>query len=89
MIYTLKHEHEPEIKQKLNTLIEERAFSKDPELLAKATKFINSNYAYFGTSSFFENELQTLHSLSNESWNAISNFMFAKFKAILEKQLII
>jgi hypothetical protein len=33
MIYTLKHEHEPEIKQKLNTWIEERAFSKDPELL--------------------------------------------------------
>lgn len=87
MISRLKQDHENKFKQELQDRINEGAFAQNPELVKKAGDFIASNYAYFGESSFFENELRELHSLCNESWAELNNHIFLKFKDILEKQL--
>lgn len=79
----LKEKHEPEFKKRLNDWIELGAFTSKQ----KIEKFIQSNHAYFSGSSFFDNELAELNELVQESWQQIYFFLFAKFKAILEKQL--
>jgi len=79
----LKEKHEPEFKKRLSEWMELGAFTSKE----KIEKFIQSNYAYFSGSSFFDNELAELNELVQESWQQIYFFLFAKFKAILEKQL--
>lgn len=87
MIGNVKRDHEPVFKRKLQYWIEEDAFAAEPALIVRIKKFVESDYAYFGETSFFENELQEMHSLCNESWVTLSNFIFRKFKGILVKQL--
>jgi len=87
MISQLKRDHEPLFKQKLQYWISQQVFNDNPELLTRINSFISSDYAYFGDTSFFENELNELHSLCNESWTAVNNYIFKQFKSILEVQL--
>ena len=54
---------------------------------AKVEKFLSANYAYFSGSSFFDTELTELNQLCNESWSALTIWLFKKFKAILGMQL--
>lgn len=87
MIGELKGNHEPAFKRNLNAWIEVNAFMREPETDKKIKNFISSSYAYFSGSSFFENELLELNTISNQSWAAVNNFLFEKFKLILELQL--
>lgn len=87
MINQLKRDHEPIFKQKLQYWLSLGAFTEEQGLVEKATNFIGADYAYFGDTSFFETELQDLHSLCNESWAAVNNYNFKQFKSILVKQL--
>lgn len=87
MIGELKENHEPAFKRNLNAWIELNAFAGEPETDKKIRGFISSSYAYFSGSSFFDNELLELNTISNQSWAAVNNFLFEKFKSILELQL--
>jgi Zn-dependent protease with chaperone function len=87
MINQLKRDHEPIFKQKLQYWSSQNVFSDNSELLNKITSFISSDYAYFSDTSFFETELNDLHTLCNESWSAVNDYVFKQFKSILEKQL--
>lgn len=87
IIVELKGNHEPAFKRNLNAWIELNAFAREPETDKKIKDFISSSYAYFSGSSFFDNELLELNTISNQSWAAVNNFLFEKFKSILEMQL--
>jgi Zn-dependent protease with chaperone function len=84
-IGTLKTRLEPVFKDWLKYWLAAGAF--DAETRASAEKFIASDYRYFAANSFFENELTELNDLSNDSWTAITHFLFNQFKTILEFQL--
>jgi hypothetical protein len=87
LISRLKKDHENKFKQELQEWTSRGVFAHNPELTEKISAFISSDYAYFGDTSFFENELRELHSLCNESWAGLSNYSFLQFKNILETQL--
>ncbi|MBL7724820.1 MAG: M48 family metalloprotease [Chitinophagaceae bacterium] len=87
MIGDLKGNHEPAFKRNLNAWIELNAFTKEPETNKKIKSFISSSYAYFSGSSFFDNELLELNTISNQSWATVNDYLFEEFKSILELQL--
>ncbi|MCX6317672.1 MAG: M48 family metalloprotease [Bacteroidetes bacterium] len=87
MISQLKQEHEGAFKYELKVWEEEGAFAESPELADRIRTFREADYVYFGETSFMETELRELHSLCNESWAAVSNFIFLQFKQILTDQL--
>jgi len=87
MIGELKGNYEPAFKRNLNAWIELNAFDREPDTDKKIKNFISSSNAYFSGSSFFDNELLELNTISNQSWAAVNNFLFEKFKFILELQL--
>ena len=87
MIKNLKDNHEPGFKEKLRYWIGKGVFAGKPELTKKAEDFIAAEYVYFNVTAFFEPELQTLHSLCTESWAELNNYLFMRFKKILEFQL--
>ncbi len=87
-IATLKQSHEFMFKNFLREWQKAGAFVHKDFLKERVDKFIHANYAYFSGTSFFENELAELNQLVQESWIAISDYLFIQFKAILEKQLI-
>lgn len=86
IIDDLKNGHEVALKRRLNEWIEIGVFANDPETMSNVKKFIASNAVYFSGNSFFETEIADLNNTCNESWNAVSNFLFEKFKTILEIQ---
>jgi Zn-dependent protease with chaperone function len=87
MIADLKGSDEPVLKKKMKDWLSLDIYDENPSGKMKLEKFIQSNYEYFTGSSFFENELAELNELCNESWAAVNNFLFRKFKSILEIQL--
>ena len=78
---------EPVLKKKMQEWLNIGIYNDDPAGKNKIEKFISSNYEYFSGSSFFDNELAELNQLCNESWVAVNDFLFLKFKTMLEKQL--
>lgn len=62
-------------------------FSNKKEIEKKATDFLQADYHYFSGTSFFDNELSTLHQLVNETAIGIGTFQLKSFKSILEYQL--
>jgi hypothetical protein len=50
-------------------------------------QFVNKNYTYFTGTEFLNNELNEMHNIVNESWSAINDFIFLKFKELLQVQL--
>jgi Zn-dependent protease with chaperone function len=89
MIDQLKTRYEKEFKDNLRSWITMGAFNLDQEIRIKAEQFIESRHVYFGANSFFDSELLELNEVCRESWIVIHNFVFARFKAILEKQLVV
>jgi Zn-dependent protease with chaperone function len=86
MIADLKRDHEPQLRTHLKKWLEIGAFSKDPELWTHIKKFINHERTYFNGTTFFDSEWQDFNRACNEGWNAVSNYLFEKFKTILEMQ---
>ena len=87
MIADLKGSDEPVLKKKMQDWLALNIYDEDPVGKMKIEKFIKSNYEYFSGNSFFESELAELNELCNESWATVNNFLFRKFKFILETQL--
>jgi Zn-dependent protease with chaperone function len=78
-----------EIKYKnhLRTWLPAGAFDNSPALKQKVQQFLQSNYAYFSDKQFFNNELNELHNTAAEAWQAVNEFLFRKFKGLLEVQV--
>jgi Zn-dependent protease with chaperone function len=87
MISDHKSNGEPVFKKKLQDWLAIGVYESDIEVEKRIEKFINSNYGYFSGTSFFDTELSELNQLCNESWIAVNNYIFLKFKSILEIQL--
>ena len=75
------------LKKKMQDWLSLGIYDENPAGKMNIEKFIKGNYEYFGGASFFENELAELNQLCNESWVTVNNFLFRKFKSILETQL--
>jgi hypothetical protein len=85
IIGALKQAEAP-FKEHLRTWLASGAFDDSQHLKEDIQKFLQSNYVYFSGQDFFNNELDDLHRLGNESWNQINHFLFRKFKSLLEMQ---
>jgi Zn-dependent protease with chaperone function len=86
LVFSLKEEHEPIIKQELQFWLDNGVFNTDTELKRKAEKFNNTDYQYFSGSNFFDNELAELNEVMQSGWNSISIFIFSLFKTIVQTQ---
>ena len=62
-------------------------YGSKKDVQTKVEDFLKADYHYFANSSFFQNELSTLHELVNETANNISAFQLKSFKSILDYQL--
>ncbi len=87
MIKALKETHEPGWKKSLKEWVLMGIFNQDQQRKQKVEKFMDSDYAYFSGTSFFETELTEVNELCNETWDAVNGWLFGQFKLILEMQL--
>ncbi|MBK8952331.1 MAG: hypothetical protein IPM85_08695 [Chitinophagaceae bacterium] len=87
VIDALKEMHEPKFKNELKVWMDKGAFQKEAVFFAKVNDYLQASYAYFHDTGFFENELSGLNDIVNQSWSAISGFVFDRFKSVLESQL--
>jgi Zn-dependent protease with chaperone function len=87
LIANLKSHHERKFKDWLKQWLAQGFLDRQPELKSKVQKFIDTNYAYFSGTSFFDSELFELNELCHESWDAVNVLLFEQFKAILQTQL--
>lgn len=87
MINDLQQTHQPALRTHLKKWLERHVFSNDQELWRHIKKFINEERTYFNGTTFFDSEWQDLNRACNEGWNAVNNFIFEKFKTILEMQV--
>jgi Zn-dependent protease with chaperone function len=74
-------------KQNLRQWMAAGAFDYSAVLKDRVQQFLNGQYEYFTGKEFLNNELNELQYVVNESWRAISNFIFRKFKGLLQLQL--
>ncbi len=79
----LKGESEPKFKQTISKWLREGVFDANIVLKDKLKFFLESKYAYFSGSSFFENELSDLYHLVNDAWSERFRYQFGKFKELL------
>jgi hypothetical protein len=63
------------------------AFDHEPELKERIEQFVNKDYTYFTGTEFLNNELNEMHNVINDSWSTINDFIFLKFKELLQAQL--
>ena len=85
----LKSGHEVKFKDWLKRWMGLSVFDVNQEEKTKVANYIDAQYVYFNGTSFFDNELITLHELCNESWGAVNTYLFIQFKSILEQQLVL
>lgn len=83
----LRIEREPVVKTILKQWLEKGVFDGNPATREEAEKFLASEYHYFSGTSFFENELISLHQLCESSWQSVNLWLFINFKKILLEQL--
>jgi len=86
IIQQLKRQ-EATLKSYLRDWMAAGAFSHSTILKGKVTNFIDSSYSYFSGTEFFNNELNEMHNVINESWHAINAQIFRRFKSLLQAQL--
>jgi Zn-dependent protease with chaperone function len=85
IISKLKNE-EVVLKVYLRNWQQAGAFEASSVLKEKVQQFCNSQYAYFSEKEFFNNELNELQRVVIESWTAINDLIFQKFKSLLQVQ---
>lgn len=64
------------------------AFEHEPELKERIAQFVYTDYTYFTGTEFLNNELNEMHNVVNDSWSAINDFIYLKFKELLQAQLL-
>jgi len=87
MISALKQKHEPWFKKELQQWHDRGVFGQDKTGEEQVRKYLRADYVYFSGNSFFETELAELDAVCRNSWAAVHNWMFGKFKNLLEVQL--
>jgi Zn-dependent protease with chaperone function len=87
MIGTLKNSHEIRFKGWLKKWRKLDFIPDSHPLAQKIDNYLSKEYAYFGGRIFLETELADLDSICRESWDQITNFLFDRFKRILQTQL--
>lgn len=86
LVNELRTLHEPVVKRKLQEWLDKGVFANDATVRGNVEKFIASTHHYFDGTEFFNNELVSLHQLSESSWQAVNQWLFVHLKQILEKQ---
>lgn len=86
MARSLRSETET-IKPFISNWLSQGLYDNKKEIKKKGENFIEADYHYFSDTSFFENELNTLHQLINETADSIEAFQLKNFITILEYQL--
>jgi hypothetical protein len=87
MIATLKNTNEIRFKDYLKRWLAVGVFNNKVSLKKDVEDFIDSQYKYFDSPTFREDELRFLGELVNASWQAVNGWLFLKFKNILLVQL--
>lgn len=77
------------IKPIIRSCLSLGVYSNKKDIQKKAEDFLQSDFHYFSNTSFFDNELSTLHQLVNETANLMGIFQVKNFKSILEFQLAV
>lgn len=82
----LKRDDLPPFKAALADWLQDGAFSRSPELQVQAEKFLQSRPLYFSASGFIEPEIMELNGLARAAWEAVDEFLFLRFRSLLEIQ---
>lgn len=85
-IHNLKAAYEPAFKKALEEWLALGAFEKNAAILYSVEKFLRTDYVYFTETGYFENELNDLSMLVQESWGCIFAWVADKFRSIAVKQ---
>lgn len=86
LIHNLKTTHEPAFKKALKEWVALGVFEKDAVVLSSVEKFLQTDYAYFSGTEYFENELNDLSHLVQDSWGCIFPWVEQKFRSIVVRQ---
>lgn len=78
---------EKTLKRQLNNWLQDGAFHHAPVFKKEAIDFLNSYFEYIDGNGFRNDQLNVLHHMIDEGWRHISEFLFRKFKALVELQL--
>ena len=87
LISRLTEFHEPKFKNELEEWKKMGVFVTQHEMQGRVNNFISSTHVYFHDDHFLEEELSGLHTMCTESWKMVTEFIFEKFKKILQDQL--
>lgn len=87
LISRLTESHEPQFKNELDVWKDMGVFKLQPGMHGRVTDFISSTCVYFHDNHFLDEELSGLHSMCTESWKMVNEFIFEKYKKILQDQL--
>ena len=87
LISRLTEFHEPKFKNELEEWKKMGVFATQHEMQGRVNNFISSTHVYFHDDHFLEEELSGLHTMCTESWKMVTEFIFEKFKKILQDQL--
>lgn len=79
---------ETTLKRYLRQWMNAGAYDHSAVLKEKVQQFLDGSFTYFTGTEFYNNELNELHNVINESWRAINNYLFRKFKSLLQAQLV-
>jgi tRNA G26 N,N-dimethylase Trm1 len=88
-VASLKDNHELKLKQQFEVLIQEKvitAGTKD-DLLNQVVAFNSKQYVYFANNEFMNHELQELCDLVMKTAEAVQDYKFDCYKAMIVKQL--
>jgi hypothetical protein len=83
---TFKDNAEKELKSSLQKWNADGVFDKTPALKNSITGFMQKDYCYFSGDHFLDAELARLNEVIHEGWAGIQDFIFEKYKRILEVQ---
>ncbi len=84
IIADYEQDEEGILKFKLKKWLERGAFENQHDIEAAIVHFIAADPQYFFEGHYFENELEELNMVVDETYESIGKFMFAQFKKILE-----
>ena len=73
------------LKEELKRWQQRGTFDNDSGLLKQVTDYLQSDFAYFNGTSYFDHQLQQLNRIIQDGWAEIYLFVFGEFRAMLEK----
>ena len=87
MMKALKSTHEIRLKGWLKKWREMSAIPDSHPFTQRIDNYLTNQFVYFTGKRFIGSEFTELDEICRESWDQLSNFLFSKFKKILQTQL--